>query len=467
MSDYGSIKREAPDDHVDDCEGPTKRARSGGRAVDVRFLVKSKNAGAIIGKGGSNINRLRTDFKASVTVPDCSGPERILSVVADTDTLGDILLDVLPKLDDYSHHDNMEFDCELRMLLHQSHAGCLIGKGGSRIKELREKTGAQIKIFSNCCPNSTERVVLITGVPKIVVSCVKEVCDVISQAPIKGPNKPYDPHHFDPMFASEYGGYEDTMRRGKGRGSFRGRPPPPAWRDDIVDNFSFGHDMGNNRGSGFSSQFAGRGRAGLMGPSPGGGRWGQEGPGGGSGLLDRPGWGDEVSNGFGPLSNNRGRMLNSVNGGSGLMGQGMGDKMLGGPRTPLLPNSGMGGYQGSSSPGLNGPSPRFMGSRQGGYIAPVPGTGELFSAKPMSNASGSASVRMKIPNDVAGAIIGKGGQRIRKIRRDSAAAINIEESTSGSNDRIITITGSMSEVSSAQFLMQQSVHENPPNRSRY
>lgn len=32
----------------------------------------------------------------------------------------------------------MDFDCELRMLLHQSHAGCLIGKGGSRIKELRE-----------------------------------------------------------------------------------------------------------------------------------------------------------------------------------------------------------------------------------------------------------------------------------------------------------------------------------------
>lgn len=463
MSDYGSVKREAPDDHMDDCEGPTKRARSSGHSVDVRFLVKSKNAGAIIGKGGSSINRLRTDFKSSVTVPDCSGPERILAIVADTDALGDILLDVLPKLNDYSNNDDTDSDYELRMLLHQSHAGCLIGKGGSRIKELREKTGAQIKIFSNCCPNSTERVVLITGLPKIVVSCVKEVCDVISRAPIKGPNKPYDPHHFDPMYANEYGGYEDSGRRGRGRGSFRGRQQPPAWRDDIVDNFSFGHGM-SSRGSGFSSPFGGRDHAGLMGPSPGSGRWGQAGPGGSSGLLDRPEWGDEISNGFGPLSNNRGRMLNSVNGGSDLMGQGMEDKMFGGPRSALLPNSGMGGYQGSS--GLSGPS-RFMGPRQGGYISPVPGTGELFSAKPVSNGAGSASLRMKIPNDVAGAIIGKGGQRIRKVRRESAASINIEESTSESNDRIITIIGSMGEVSSAQFMMQQSIRDNPPNRGRY
>lgn len=37
----GSIKREAQDD-MDNHEGPSKRPRSGGRAVDVRFLVQSK-----------------------------------------------------------------------------------------------------------------------------------------------------------------------------------------------------------------------------------------------------------------------------------------------------------------------------------------------------------------------------------------------------------------------------------------
>ncbi|XP_054723029.1 heterogeneous nuclear ribonucleoprotein K-like, partial [Uloborus diversus] len=61
---------------------------------------------------------------------------------------------------------------------------------------------------------------------------------------------------------------------------------------------------------------------------------------------------------------------------------------------------------------------------------------------------------------VAGAIIGKGGQRIRKIRRDSAANINIEEATQSTNTRIITITGALQQAQLAQFLMQQSVREN-------
>ncbi|XP_046688619.1 heterogeneous nuclear ribonucleoprotein K homolog, partial [Homalodisca vitripennis] len=51
----------------------------------------------------------------------------------------------------------------IRMLVHQSQAGCIIGKGGLKVKELREKTGARIKIYTNCCPDSTDRVVQITG----------------------------------------------------------------------------------------------------------------------------------------------------------------------------------------------------------------------------------------------------------------------------------------------------------------
>lgn len=474
MSDSDSFKvsgkREAQDD-MDDREGPSKRPRSGGRAVDVRFLVQSKNAGAIIGKGGSNINRLRTEFTASVTVPDCPGPERILAIVADIDTLGDILLDILPKLDDYSHHRNMEFDCELRMLLHQSHAGCLIGKGGSRIKELREKTGAQIKIFSNCCPNSTERIVQITGYPNVVVDCVKEICHIISSAPIKGPNKQYDPHHFNPMFCNEYGGFEDTGPKGRGRGSFRGRPTPPAWRDEVVDNFSFGGpDGGAGRGGrgGFGGGYGGRGGRGMMGQGPSmGNRWSQMGGPGGSGSGGNLGWGSDGGN-YGN------RMMGSVNGGNSGNYMSPSDKPMGpgmgGPRAPMMNPSLGGGYQGGpgGGPGMNGPGPasRFMGGpvrapmKGPGYVQPVPNTGELFSSKPLGNPNGSYSIIMKIPNDVAGAIIGKGGQRIRKIRRDSAATINIEEATQGTNDRIITITGSINQAQMAQFLMQQSVRDN-------
>jgi len=42
---------------------------------------------------------------------------------------------------------------------------------------------------------------------------------------------------------------------------------------------------------------------------------------------------------------------------------------------------------------------------------------------------------------LAGAIIGKGGGRIRRIRNESSAYITIDEPLPNSNDRIITISG--------------------------
>lgn len=39
---------------------------------------------------------------------------------------------------------------ELRILVHQSHAGAVIGRGGKKIREIREETGAHLKVcFKN------------------------------------------------------------------------------------------------------------------------------------------------------------------------------------------------------------------------------------------------------------------------------------------------------------------------------
>ena len=71
---------------------------------------------------------------------------------------------------------------------------------------------------------------------------------------------------------------------------------------------------------------------------------------------------------------------------------------------------------------------------------------------------------------MAGAIIGPGGSRIRGIRSDSKASITIDEPVQGSNERIITITGSQRQIQTAQFLLQQSVREHagpPPSQMAY
>ncbi|GIX73746.1 heterogeneous nuclear ribonucleoprotein K [Caerostris extrusa] len=218
----------------------------------------------------------------------------------------------------------------------------------------------------------------------------------------------------------------------------------------------------------FGGSFGNRGAWEVAGQGPNfGNRWNQMGgPGGGTGGGNLGGWVTDSGNSYGGV--------NGQNPGN-FMSQGAGDKPMGhalggppGPRNPMM-NAGLGGgFQGAGGPGINGPGPgpsRFMGGPQRpykpqGYIPPVPNTGELFHSKPVLNPNGTHSIIMKIPNDVAGAIIGKGGQRIRKIRRDSAATINIEEATQGSNDRIITINGALNQAQMAQHLMQQSVRDN-------
>ncbi len=55
---------------------------------------------------------------------------------------------------------------------------------------------------------------------------------------------------------------------------------------------------------------------------------------------------------------------------------------------------------------------------------------------------------------LAGSIIGKGGQRIKQIRHECGASIKIDEPLEGSEDRIITITGTQDQIQNAQYLLQ-------------
>ncbi|XP_018951768.1 heterogeneous nuclear ribonucleoprotein K-like isoform X2 [Cyprinus carpio] len=228
---------------------PHKRSRNSDDMVELRILLQSKNAGAVIGKGGKNIKALRTDYNATVSVPDSSGPERILSISADIPTVAEILLKVIPTLEEYQHHNGVDFDCELRMLIHQSLAGSIIGVKGAKIKELRESTQTTIKLFQECCPQSTDRVVLVGGKAERVVQCIKTMLELIVEAPIKGRAQQYDPNFYDETY--DYGGFsmmhEDRGRRpmggfsSRGRGSGGGfdRMPPSGGRG--------GHHMQNRR----------------------------------------------------------------------------------------------------------------------------------------------------------------------------------------------------------------------------
>uniref|UniRef100_A0A671UHN5 Heterogeneous nuclear ribonucleoprotein K n=1 Tax=Sparus aurata TaxID=8175 RepID=A0A671UHN5_SPAAU len=382
-----------------DEEQAFKRSRNADEMVELRVLLQSKNAGAVIGKGGKNIKALRTDYNASVSVPDSSGPERILSVNASIDTIGEILLKIIPTLEEYQHYSGIDFDSELRLLIHQSLAGGIIGVKGAKIKELRENTQTTIKLFQECCPHSTDRVVLVGGKPERVIECIKVILELVSEAPIKGRAQPYDPNFYDETY--DYGGFtmlfEERGRRPIGgfpirvRGGFERMPPvrgnrpmPPSRRDY--------DDMSPRRG-----------------PPPPLGRGGRGGSRArGAHLL----W----SCAFAALF----LYYHTL---SCLCPYGVFSFF-----TFLFP------FKDNNSSWEH-----FQSGGRGSY----------------SDIGGPViTTQVTIPKDLAGSIIGKGGQRIKQIRHESGASIKIDEPLEGSEDRIITITGTQDQIQNAQYLLQ-------------
>ena len=74
-----------------------------------------------------------------------------------------------------SRHD----EPELRMLIHQSQAGCVIGKAGSKLRDMRQDFGVEVKVFAACCPMSTDRIVRVIGVPQKVVKCMIFIIEML------------------------------------------------------------------------------------------------------------------------------------------------------------------------------------------------------------------------------------------------------------------------------------------------
>lgn len=71
-----------------------------------------------------------------------------------------------------------------------------------------------------------------------------------------------------------------------------------------------------------------------------------------------------------------------------------------------------------------------------------------------------------IPNDMVGAIIGKGGAKINEIRQLSGSVIKINEPTDNSNERLVTITGTQECNQMALYMLYSRLGENSPHLYR-
>lgn len=167
----------------------------------VRFLIENAQVGAIIGKGGSNVSRIReeTGVFLSILKTDIKQvSERIMMMKGDSSTIALAVSAVAQNLRDSHTIRNNTADSSsdvgstnIRLLVHRAACGAIIGKGGATIKETQQECGVRIQISNEPLPNSTDKAVTISGTPSQLQAAMERILDQLRENPLRPGTKEY------------------------------------------------------------------------------------------------------------------------------------------------------------------------------------------------------------------------------------------------------------------------------------
>ncbi|KAH9311593.1 hypothetical protein KI387_026628, partial [Taxus chinensis] len=212
-------------------------------SICFRILCPDAKAGSVIGKGGSIISSLRRDTGARINVQNLiqGDDERVIEVYETSDSHSpsrrldpetansnnllspaqDALLKIHSRINDEgnsnnnnSHHNNNgNYEEEdhnrritTRLVVPRNHVGCLLGKGGKIIEQMREDTKTQIRILPRDqtlprCVASTEEIVQVVGELNAVKKALRIISTRLKDNPPRERGQPpphgrmYSPEH--------------------------------------------------------------------------------------------------------------------------------------------------------------------------------------------------------------------------------------------------------------------------------
>ncbi|XP_062198936.1 KH domain-containing protein HEN4-like isoform X2 [Phragmites australis] len=173
-----------------------------------RMIILNDMVGSIIGKGGSTIRALQSETGASIKIiePIADSDERAVAISAreNSDMMHspaqDAVLRVHSRISEASVDKSSS--APARLLVPSQHIGCLLGKGGSIIAEMRKVTGASIRIFANeqipRCAQRNDEMVQVTGsfqsIQDALIHITGRIRDIIIPKPHpSGGMPPYPP----------------------------------------------------------------------------------------------------------------------------------------------------------------------------------------------------------------------------------------------------------------------------------
>ncbi|XP_073836311.1 poly(rC)-binding protein mub isoform X2 [Musca autumnalis] len=167
--------------------------------LTIRLIMQGKEVGSIIGKKGEIVNRFREESGAKINISDGSCPERIVTVSGTTSAIYSAFTLITKKFEEWCSQFNNDVNkggktqIPIRLIVPASQCGSLIGKSGSKIKEIRQTTGCSIQVASEMLPNSTERAVTLSGTAEQITQCIYQICLVMLESPPRGATIPYRP----------------------------------------------------------------------------------------------------------------------------------------------------------------------------------------------------------------------------------------------------------------------------------
>uniref|UniRef100_A0A8C5I015 Poly(rC)-binding protein 2-like n=1 Tax=Gouania willdenowi TaxID=441366 RepID=A0A8C5I015_GOUWI len=168
--------------------------------LTIRLLMHGK-----VSSKGESVKKMREESGARINISEGNCPERIITLAGPTTSIFKAFSMIIQKLEEdistsmTNSTATSKPPVTMRLVVPASQCGSLIGKGGCKIKEIRESAGAQVQVAGDMLPNSTERAITVAGTPQSIIECVKQICVVMLEftlikiSPPKGVTIPYRP----------------------------------------------------------------------------------------------------------------------------------------------------------------------------------------------------------------------------------------------------------------------------------
>ncbi|XP_058083195.1 RNA-binding KH domain-containing protein RCF3-like isoform X2 [Magnolia sinica] len=266
MGPYGGYKGDAGSEWSSHSFYPAPRDESSAKEFCLRLVCPTANIGGVIGKGGVIIKQIRQESGAFIKVDSSSaeGEDCIISISSKEffeDPISptiDAAVRLQPRCSEKTERESGEPSYTTRLLVPTSRIGCLIGKGGSIISEMRRLTRANIRIFSKDnlpkVASEDDEMVQISGDIDVARNALVQVTTrlkanfferegALSTFP---PVLPYLPMSGDVSDGSKYGGRDDKAH-GRGYSSYSGGY---GGSSDVPPSDSYGSYGGSQRGGG-------------------------------------------------------------------------------------------------------------------------------------------------------------------------------------------------------------------------